>query len=164
MATLALTPLKASSLRLGGAFPSEHGIEGASQSWKAGAVLKASSGKIIEATADDVADLLGISLSAASGTTDNPVHFVPAWPEILFEGNLEDQANSDHALVQANLYGRFALQKTAGGIWYLDENDTTNDATVVVRLDPSIGAIGDIRARVLFQFNPLATVWGKTNA
>lgn len=160
MATLALRPLKVHSLRLGGTPPSEHGIEAASQSWKKGGVLIRSSGKIAEAAADAVADILGIALADASGTTDAAVHYVPAWPDVIFEGSLEDQANSNHALVQTNLYGQYALQKTAGGIWYLDENDTTNDATVIVRLDSSIGAVGDIRARVLFQFLFTKTVWG----
>lgn len=158
--TYAIQPIKVGYLDGLSAIPQDEGIEAAGQSWKAGAVLKNSSGSVAIASADDVAGLLGIALSAATGTTGAKCTWVKALPNVIFEGTLEDETNLNHALVQGNLFGQFAIQVTAGGIFYLDENDSTNDATIVVRLDPEIGAIGDIRARVFFQFLFSKTVYG----
>lgn len=158
--TYVIQPIKVAYLDGLSAIPVDEGIEKAGQSWVQGAVLIRDSGTVAEAAADAVADILGIALSAATGVTGAKCSWVKPLPGVIFEGTLEDQANTDHALVQTNLFGQFALQRTAGGLFYLDENDATNDAAIVVRLDPEIGAIGDIRARVLFQFIFSKTVYG----
>ncbi len=67
----------------------------------------------------------------------------------IFEATFEDQANEDHALVQGNFYGNFAVQVDNNGIFYVDENDTTNTAVVIVGAKD---AIGTTRARVRVQF------------
>ena len=73
---------------------------------------------------------------------------------------MDDKATPGHVLVQGQLHTKYAIQIT-GSIYFIDENDTgTNDASVIVAFDPTIGAVGDTIARVIFQFLPAATIYG----
>jgi hypothetical protein len=135
--------------------PILEGPEAASQTFKQGAVLVDSAGKVAEASNDPTASILGIALHDASGTTDQTVMFVPALPHVVFEATLEDQATGDHALVQTNCWQDYGLKKTAAGLWYIDENDGTGPALIIRLVDPA----GTIQGRVQFQFKSSATIW-----
>ena len=119
------------------------------------AVMRAVSGRP-HCTADDVAEIIGFAAHAASGTTAREAAVYPALPNMVFEGTLEDESNTAHALAQTDLFGKYALQKTAGGIWYLDENDTTNVAARIIAFRHSVG---DIRARVFFTLLNSVTIF-----
>lgn len=132
-------------------------IEAAGQSWQPGAPLISSSGSIAEAADDVTTGIIGFAAYAASGTTGAYVDLIPAVPGIEFECNLEDQSAGDHALVQANLFTAYAIrQRTANGAWYADENDTTNDAVIVVAFrDP----VGTVQARVRVRLLDTVTIY-----
>jgi len=132
-----------------GVVPLRKGVEAASQSWKKGAVLIESSGSIAIAAADATSAILGVAAADASGVTGREVLFYPALPGMVFEATLEDQANEDHALVQGNLYANYAIQVDGNGIFYVDENDTSNTSVHVVGHKD---AIGTTRARVYVSF------------
>lgn len=137
-----------------GNVPMLYGYEGGStQNWIAGALLIRSSGYLIEASADAVADIVGISAGSASGTQGTLVPFYPISQNIIWEATLEDQSNEDHALVIANMYTDYALQTDTPGHWYIDENDTTNTSVMIIAprdWDDVVNAT--VRARVKFVF------------
>lgn len=136
-----------------GIVPTLQGREAASQNWIAGAVLIRSSGLLAEASADPTADIVGIAAGPASGTTNALVQYYPAGSDVVFEATLEDQTNEDHALVITNMYTDYALQTDTPGNWYVDENDTTNTAVMIIgpRDDQDI-TDAKVRARVKFVF------------
>lgn len=156
MATRVLTPITVKRLEGLSAIPVVHVPEAASQSFVEGAVLVNSSGRCAIAAADTTSAIIGVACHAASGTTDTDIMIVKALPGVIFEANLEDESNEDHALVVTNRFGQYAIQ-VSSGIFYLDENDSGNDATIVTGFTD---AIGDVRARVEFQFLFTKTVWG----
>lgn len=132
-----------------GVIPTRKGIEAASQSFKKGAVLIESGGKVAIAAADAVAAILGVAAADASGVTDKEVLFYPALPGMVFEATFEDQTNENHALAAANVYANYAIQVDSNGIFYVDENDTTNTSVQIVgHKDP----VGTTRARVYVSF------------
>jgi hypothetical protein len=124
------------------------GYEAAGETYLAGSPLKRSSGQLTEISNADNADIVGFACFDATGVTNARVDYTPAVPGILFEATLEDQANGDHALAVANLYVPYAFRVTAGGLWYLNENDTDNDVAVIVAL---IDDVGTAQGRVLAQ-------------
>lgn len=132
-----------------GVIPLRSGLEAATQSFKKGAVLIESSGKVAIAAADPTADILGIAAADASGVTDREVLYYPALPGMVFEATFEDQTNEDHALAAANFYGNFAAQVDSAGNWYVDENDTTNTCVHIVGAKDAVGVT---RARVYVSF------------
>lgn len=139
-----------------GVIPTMEGVEAAGQSWKKGAVLIESSGKVAIASADPTSAILGVAAGDASGVTDAKCLFYPARPGMVFEATYEDETNENHALVQGDLYTNHALQVDSNGIWYVDENDTSNTAVVIVgHKDP----IGTTRARVFVEFEVDKTSW-----
>lgn len=131
------------------------GLEAAGQSWVAGAPLISSSGRLAEAGDDPAAGtIVGFACSDASGVTDRAVSYIPAWPGIEFEANLEDQANGDHALVLANKYVAYSIrQRTSNGAWYLNENDSSGGqgrvvAFGVIDADGTENVVGVVQARI----------------
>jgi len=135
--------------------------ESASHSSKKGCVLTWASGYLDLDAVDGVADIVGISAEpghndSSAGTHDLMFH--PALPGMKFEGTLEDETNNDHALVITNIGAKFALQlDTTNDNWYLDENDGSNVATLVIgAVDP----LATVRARVTFIFLADTTIFG----
>jgi len=128
-----------------------NGVEGGAQSWKSGAPIGVAFGLFAELADDFTSGAVGFASQDASTVAATPVSYIPCVPGIEFEATLEDQANGDHPLSQANLYAKYALrQVVATGAWYLDENDTGNAAAVVVALVDPIGTVqGRVRARLL---------------
>jgi hypothetical protein len=139
-----------------GVVPMMEGVEAAAQSWKKGAILIESSGKVAIASADPTSAILGVAAGDASGVTDAKCLFYPARPGMVFEATYEDQNSENHALVQGDLYTNHALQVDGNGIWYVDENDTTNTAVVIVGHKD---ALGTTRARVFVEFEVDKTSW-----
>lgn len=130
---------------------SREGYEKASQSFKTGAVVIRDTGTVAVAAADAVADILGVSNAPASGTTNAKILYTPA-PGNVFEATLEDQSNEAHALVIGNLYTDYAVQVDSSGNFYIDENDTTNTAVIIVGANKSDIDAATVRARVLCVF------------
>lgn len=138
----------------GKSMPTLRGRVPASQTFITGAILIRSSGNLIEASADPVADIVGVAAEDITSSADNDlVRYWPVVPGALFEATLEDQTNEDHALVEANIFTDYALQVDTDGNWYVDENDTTNTAVMVIApvLDSDITSATK-RARVIVTF------------
>lgn len=136
-----------------GNVPMLYGYEAATQSFKTGALLIRSSGKIATAAADAVADIIGVSAGPATGVTNALIPYYPISQNILWEATFEDQTNENHALVITNMYTDYAMQVDTPGNWYIDENDTTNTSVMIVAprdWDDVVNAT--IRARVKFVF------------
>ena len=131
--------------------PLMEGYEKASQTFKDGAILKRDSGQLAVAGADNTADIIGVAAAPASGVTDAKRQFVLAAGNI-FEATLEDETNTDHALVITNLYTDYAAQVDSSGNYYVDENDTTNTCVMVVGANKSDIDAATVRARVLCMF------------
>lgn len=131
--------------------PLMEGYEKASQTFKDGAILKRDSGQLAVAGADNTADIIGVAAAPASGVTDAKRQFVLAAGNI-FEATLEDETNTDHALVKTNLYTDYAAQVDSSGNYYVDENDTTNPCVMIVGANKSDIDAATVRARVLCMF------------
>ena len=131
--------------------PLMEGYEKASQTFKDGAILKRDSGQLAVAGADNTADIIGMAAAPASGVTDAKRQFVLAAGNI-FEATLEDETNTDHALVKTNLYTDYAAQVDSSGNYYVDENDTTNPCVMIVGANKSDIDAATVRARVLCVF------------
>lgn len=104
------------------------------QVWNTGAVLLRSSGTIIEASANPVANIVGISAGKAAGVTASEAIFYPATPDFVFQATLEDQSVVDHALVATDIFVAFGtyLDTAASPHWYINFNNTTNKSVVVI--------------------------------
>jgi hypothetical protein len=113
--------------------------------------LKRDSGQLAVAGADNTADIIGVAAAPASGVTDAKRQFVLAAGNI-FEATLEDETNTDHALVKTNLYTDYAAQVDSSGNYYVDENDTTNSCVMIVGANKSDIDAAMVRARVLCVF------------
>jgi len=139
--------------------PMREATEGATQTFKKGALLINSGGHLIVAAADAVAGIVGVAAEAGHNAAAGvkTVKYYPAHPHVVFEATFEDQLNENHILVAANRWGAFAIQVDTPGNFYIDENDTTNQAARIVAFKD---ALGTTRARVLFQFLIDTTIYG----
>jgi hypothetical protein len=127
------------------------GYEKASQTFKDGAILKRDTGTLAVAGADNTADIVGVAAAPASGTTNAKRQYVLAYNNV-FEVTLEDETNTNHALVIANLYTDYAAQVDSSGNYYADENDTTNTCLMIIGANKSDIDNATVRARVLAVF------------
>jgi len=133
------------------------GLEAATQSWKAGALLVASSGKLAEASDAPTTGLLGIALKDATGTTNTAHDFIPITDDLTVEVTLEDATDGDHVLAQTNLFTKYSMTQDAStGIWYADEHETSSTCVYVVSL---VSPVGDTRGRVRVRFEVSAMAW-----
>lgn len=125
-------------------------LEGASQTYLAGAPLKASSGKLVTLVEDDIANIVGFAIQKATGVTNTLTGVIPALGQIEFEATLENGSTGDYALTQADLFSAYGLAVTATGLWYLDKAETTHKAAVIVELVDPVGTVqGRVRAQLL---------------
>lgn len=131
--------------------PLMEGYEAATQSFKDGAILKRSSGKLAVAGADNTADILGVACAPASGVTNAKRQFCLAYNNV-FEATLEDETNQDLALLITHLYTDFAAQVDSSGNYYVDFNDTINTCVMVIGANKSDIDLATVRARVLVAF------------
>lgn len=100
------------------------GIEAASQTYKQGAPLVNSSGKLVEASANPTA-IIGIALAAATGVTNTQVLYYPAIQDGYFFLISIDKASAQGGalavLAATTIYSTFGITKDATtGFWYLD--------------------------------------------
>lgn len=127
------------------------GYEKASQSFKDGAVVIRDTGTLAIAAADATSDILGCATEPASGVTNAKRLYVPAAGHV-FEATLEDETNTNHALVITNLYVDYGIQVDSAGNFYIDENETTNTAVMIVGANKGDIDAATVRARVLCVF------------
>ena len=152
--------------RVAGGFdiPIVHGVEGTSQTYKAGAPLIPSSGALVESTSpiDPTNKTVGFALADATGTTSHDAPYVEAIGEMLFIGYLQATSGSNatdtHTLAQTDVGTTHAIAKDAGGKWYVDFSDTSDHGCTIVALVDAIGTVG----RVLFRVNSQATPYSTT--
>lgn len=128
------------------------GFEGAAEAFKAGAVLIASANQLDEGGANPTT-IAGIAVSPASGTTGDPIEYVPALPGKVFEGSLDDSNDlGAGAIVATDLLKEYGITKdTVTGVWYVDKFKTAGDARV--RIIGFRDAVGTVRGRVQFVFS-----------
>lgn len=134
-----------------------HGIEGTSQTWKVGAPLVLSSGKLIEATTSTSAKsgIIGFAYAAATGVASSDVPYCPpASHMITFQGTVDGTLSSSNApgtgtLTQANMFTGGTLQKdAASGLWFLC-NSATGDFIFTDAIDPVGTVNGRVRVEIL---------------
>lgn len=136
------------------------GQEGSSQDFTVGAPLIRSSGYLVEASADPVADIVGVAAGNSTGTQGAECLYWPATPDFVYEATLEDQSNENHALVITNMFTDYALQVDSSNNWYVDENDTTNTCVCIVGVKNNTDITNaTVRSRVLFVFLEDTTVY-----
>jgi len=121
--------------------------EGATQSYKNGAVVVLNAGKVVKGASDPAANtVLGVAADAASAVTDGKGIIYAADENAEFIGNVQDTG----ALALANVGLACGLVLDAGrDIFRVDLSDTTN---LVVRVTELIDAVGDINGAVVFKF------------
>lgn len=137
-------------------------LESASHQGIDGAVVVFSSGYLDAGSADLTSGLVGFQIGAghndaAAGTST--LQYVPALPGLIVEITLEDETNEDHTVVQTNIGSSYALQVDNDGVWYLDENDTANDAMTVIGVTPDTVIGTTTRARVYAVPVGNVTIW-----
>jgi hypothetical protein len=149
MATLGLAPITLfSTRRLSSTV--EHGLEGASQSWKKGAVLIYSSGLLVIG-ADAAVNIAGIALADATGVTNADVPFLRPTEDDEFEITLTVDALT-YALLGTEMGNRYAIDLDAtSGYFFADQSNTTDDGIVVTGF---VSKVGDINPRVRCRILP----------
>ena len=132
--------------------PVEKFIEGASQTYKAGAPIILASGKVIEATSPVNATnkAVGLAVAKATGVTNAEALSLALDPAyMLFEGTLSNATAGTHTLAQTDIGLIYPILKDSGtGNWYLDANATAAAGGFVVAAREPIGTVD---ARVIFR-------------
>lgn len=135
----------------------EHGIEGATQSYKIGAPLVNSSGSLVEAstgTTGYAGLIVGFALAAATGVTGADVPFVPAVQGLCMSGTVDGTLSASNApgtgsVAQTAVWGGIGLQKdAASGYWYLCTTGTAS-FIIVGLIDPAATVNGRVRVQIL---------------
>lgn len=132
------------------------GLEDASQSWVAGAVLvAASSGEIAEGGNGAITDIVGIACNDATTTTGSVVEYIPALPWMMFEANLDSEGGTPLTSLATHQFGPYAtFQEAASGFHYIDVDAANN-----VRVLEFVDVVGTAQARVKFIFLRHATIF-----
>lgn len=134
-----------------------HGIEAASQTYKAGAPLVNSSGSLAEATTGTTGYaglIIGFALAAATGTTGADILFTPVTSGILFQGTVDGTLVATNApgtgsVAQTAVWGGIGLQKdAASGLWYLCTTGTASFILVGL-VSPAATVNGRVRVQIL---------------
>lgn len=123
--------------------------EGASQTFKAGAILTLASGLLVEAGADPTA-ILGMAVAdGANNALNKEVGVELLTPDARVEMNVKGTAGANNsALTDVGL--SYGIVKDASGHWVVDKDETTNKRVTIVRLvDPA----GEANGRVHVTFN-----------
>ena len=136
--------------------PIMHGYEAASQSYKAGEPLIASSGALAVAAADPTDDtLVGLALADATGTTSADVAYIPFLHGMVFEGQIQNAAATATIALATHMYAEFGLNVTSN-VWWIDTDETTHKDVVIVGFKDAIGTLNGV---VYFQFKPGVTIF-----
>ena len=152
MATIALGPMRpVGNEQL--SEPKDSVKEGASETFKKGAVVGLTAGLLVELSTDPT-NILGVSLADGKNVATNPRNEVAlAKPGALFIANLSGSSIT----AQSDLGVKYGLVKT-GTNWHVDKTETDNVRVVIRSVDPD--AIGDTNGRVIFEFLATHTVFG----
>lgn len=152
MATIALGPMvPAGNEQL--SEPKDSVKEGASETFKKGAVVGLTAGLLVELGADPTG-ILGLSLADANNVSTNPRNEVAlAKPGALFRANLSGSSIT----AQSDVGVKYGLVKISNN-WHVDKTETDNVRVVVRSVD--VDAIGDTNGRVVFEFLGSHTVFG----
>jgi len=167
---VAYQPMKAARTLGGLDIPLESLPEGASKTFKAGAVVVYSSGGISEASNDpSTAVIVGVAcqdgqnLSSLGVANTPPPYTSPntlvalAMPGVIFEANCDDTTQT-LALTQAMVGGQFSIEKDgSSGLWFIDQSDAGNKVVTIVALKD---AVGTVNGRVYFVFRNAITIFG----
>lgn len=134
--------------------------EGASQTFKTGAVVQLdSNGFVIECTSPNPITILGVAAGDAHNSTPGGTDNILVWiadDETIFRGNVVGNT-ADSAAVTTLVdvgrgYGILKSTTAAGGdTWEINKTNVTNRCVVVVDLDPQ-DAVGATNGRLLFMF------------
>jgi hypothetical protein len=137
--------------------PSLTFLEAASQTYVKGSPLIASSGlaAITGAVANPV-DIIGISESAATGTTNDPVRVNPISADIVYEGILGKADLSDRVTAQTDIGTAYGINRDATNLGFFVDVDNTTPAEVKVRVIGFKDAVGTTNGRVYFTFLQVA--------
>lgn len=136
--------------------------EGASQTFKEGEVIIASSGYGVVGAADPaVGTIIGVSCNAGNNTTAGlyNIGIVPALNSVVFEGQLQNGAGTA-AIAQTDLFLAYSINVTSN-VWWIDKDDTTHKDTMIVGFKDAVGTVNGV---VYFVFLPLMTVFGANAA
>ena len=131
-----------------------YGFEGASETYKEGAVVvtdSLDSNRFAEGGTNPL-DIQGIVARAATGTAGTSMPYYPALPGVVFEGSLDDSNDlGNGAIVASDISALYGVTKDSGGIWYVDKHKTGDDARVKIIgfRDP----VGTTQGRVYFVFS-----------
>ncbi len=139
------------------------GKEGSSQSFKKGALLTTSSGKIVTAAvaSSKVSNVIGVAAHDASGTASTPVLFYPVKSDMEFTAVVNGSTGSaaNYTLKQSDVGVAYGMRvDTSTKAWYIDKTVTTaaNTNVVVVRLlDPAETVLG----RAVIKFRTTNTIY-----
>jgi hypothetical protein len=139
--------------------PGMEAPEGASQTFKKGAILVASSGNLVEGGTNPSA-LVGIAdrdgQNASAGV--KKVQFTPLVEGILFEASLDSAgALGTYVSLATDLFAEYGVTKDAAGIWYIDVDKT--GANGRFRVMEFMSPVGSTFTRVLGLFTRDITLW-----
>jgi hypothetical protein len=121
-----------------------HAPEAASQTFLLGELVYLVAGKVTECGANPN-EILGVALTAASGTTDTDIAVGLATADTVFVGNINGTGVTAVAQVGARLGVTLASNK-----WHVDSTKTGTTARVIVVGLDTRDAVGDTAGRVHF--------------
>lgn len=147
--------------------------EGATQTFPAGAPLKASSGLLIEWVSVADADIIGFSMNAGQNTTGATCEYVMAEAIVELEANFLSSTATDNVLAAGDLWIARDLSKgtnllgTGVAGWYFADAAVGGGITisefksdyVFPDVNDSTPAAGDTNARVKARVTPGVSVW-----
>lgn len=160
MATIAIQPLEVKGTISGNAPQVITLPEGASQTFKVGAILTLTAGYVVEAAADS-ARVLGVACEPGQNLASNGLKeakVIIANDDTIFVGNLAGKASS---VLDIGLAYSIAKDGTTSN-WTVDGTDLTNRICIIQKLDPR-DTLGDTNHRVHFIFHRVKQVLGYTS-
>jgi len=122
-------------------------LEGAAQTFRAGALVVLSAGRIVKGASDPAANtVVGIAAEKASGVQNTKIGVYIADENAEFQGRVQDTG----ALALAQVGAQFGIVLDAvNDIFRVDLSDTTNKVLTITEL---IDAVGDINGKVVFKW------------
>jgi hypothetical protein len=148
--------------RLGlNANPVMTGPEAASQTFVKGDVLINSSGYLAQASADPVANIVGVAIEdghndSSAGTSD--IKYTPAIPGMIFKGVVHNASSASLAVIAAtDRFTRYGLARSStANVWYIDKTESSSAKKTVTIVDFD-EAVSTTNGTVYFVFNTINT-------
>lgn len=123
--------------------------EAASQTFKKGALVQFSSGKVAVADADETT-IVGVALHDASGTTDSDVQVALANEHNIFVANVYHATPASSVTAAGDRHKKYGVE-AVGDNWHVSLADTSNNRVRIIDLDRR-DAVGDTNGRVHIVF------------